>query len=442
MSKLSINSSKTSVRELYNEYLDKAKKQSDNSICLFTENEAENNISTAEKMILNKTSTPLTGIPMLLGDNILTDDITTSCNSKMLDGFIPPYNSFIWEKLKGMGAVLLGKASINEFGMGDNANAFGGASAVAADVVPYAVGVDFGGGIRQSASFAGVTGLKPSFGRISGTGIVAASTSFGEASITASSARDAAIVLSCLSEYDKTDVNTAKAKKTDFTSKIGSDIKGLRIALPKEFFEITDDNIKSCVMEAAEAFKKAGAIIVEASLPSLKYASACYYIISSAEISSNMGKFDGIKYGLRGEGKNYDERIISSRTGGFGDEVKKRIMFGNLCLSHTYYDDYFIKAHAVRQEIVKDYNKIFETADVILTPTIRSLSDKNGFTSDKDRLASEAMSVSANIAMLPVISTTCGKIGGDFVGMSITGKRFDDETIIMLADYFEGGNSI
>ena len=345
----------------------------------------------AQKRIDSGDVSPLTGIPLAIKDNICTDGIKTTCASKMLENFIPPYNATVIEKLNAEGYVLLGKTSMDEFAMGGSTqtSAFaktknpydlgrvpggssgGSAAAVSASFAPAALGSDTGGSIRQPASFCGVTGIKPTYGRVSRYGLVAFASSLDQIGPICSDARDCAVMLNAICAHDPHDATSSRQPVPDFTEKLGQSVSGMKIAMPKEFYsDDIDDEVKTHVMNAAKTLEAQGAKLVECSIPGLKYAIPAYYLIACAEAASNLSRFDGIKYGFRGEGRTFEELIRDSRSKGFGEEVKRRILLGNYALSSGYYDAYYKKALALKQQIIKEYNAVFDLADVILTPTL------------------------------------------------------------------------
>ncbi|MCH5195542.1 MAG: Asp-tRNA(Asn)/Glu-tRNA(Gln) amidotransferase subunit GatA [Oscillospiraceae bacterium] len=460
-----LDSGEISATELCKEYLDKIEEK-DKSLLSYitvTKDEAMKTAENAQKIINEGKASALTGIPLAIKDNICTDGVKTTCASNMLGNFIPPYNATVIEKLNAEGYVLLGKTSMDEFAMGGSTqtSAFaktknpydlervpggssgGSAAAVAASLAPAALGSDTGGSIRQPASFCGVTGIKPTYGRVSRYGLVAFASSLDQIGPIANDARDCAILLNAICGGDRHDATSAKIDTPDFTEKLGQPIKGMKIALPKEFYDGVDDTVRACVTDAAKELEKHGATLVECSMPGLKYAIPAYYLIACAEAASNLSRFDGIKYGYRGEGRTYNELIIDSRNKGFGEEVKRRILLGNYALSSGYYDAYYKKALALKQEIIKEYSDIFEQADVILTPTAPTPAYKIG-AQDNDPVKmylADICTVTVNIAGLPGISTTCGYTAdaGLPIGMSVIGKRFDEQTILQVADAFEQG---
>lgn len=379
----------------------------------------------------------------------------------MLENFVPPYDANVIEKLKAENYVLLGKTSMDEFAMGGSTqtsafaktrNPFdlsrvpggssgGSAAVVSAGLAPAALGSDTGGSIRQPASFCGVTGLKPTYGRVSRYGLVAFASSLDQIGPIANSAVDCGTILNVICGKDSRDATSANKPAEDFNAKVGKDIKGMKIALPKEFFaDSTDDEVKNAVLAAAKKYEEMGAALVDCSMKSLKYAVSAYYLVASAEAASNLSRFDGIKYGLRGEGRTFDEMIRDSRTRGFGDEVKRRILLGNYALSSGYYDAYYLKALALKQQIIKEYNEIFENADVILTPTAPTVAYKIGEqeTDPVKMYLADICTVTVNIASLPAISVPCGyNADGMPIGMSLVGRKWDEATLIQTADAFE-----
>ena len=406
-----------------------------------TEEEALKNAADAQTLIDGGKAMPLTGIPLAVKDNLCTDGIRTTCASKMLGDFVPPYSATAVERLGAQGYTLLGKVSMDEFAMGGSTQT----SAFAKTKNPYDLsrvpGGSSGGSIRQPASFCGVTGLKPTYGRVSRYGLVAFASSLDQIGPIARTAEDCGIILSAIAGKDPRDATSKDVPVPDFNEKIGAGAKGLKIALPKEFFgEAVDDEVKNAVMNAAHEYEKMGAQLVDCSMSTLRYAVQAYYLISSAEAASNLSRYDGIKYGLRGEGHSFDEMIRDSRNRGFGAEVKRRILLGNYALSSGYYDAYYRKALALKQEIIKEYNDIFDKADIILTPTAPGAAYKIG-ERDNDPVkmyTADICTVTVNIAGLPAINTTCGYNGeGMPVGMSLVGRRFDEVSVIGAADAFE-----
>lgn len=454
-----------SAAELCGEYFRKIETDDPEllSYITVTKDKAMEMAAAAQKIIDEGKSSALTGIPLAIKDNICVEGVRTTCSSKMLENFVPPYNATVIEKLNAEGYVLLGKTSMDEFAMGgsNQTSAFaktrnpydtervpggssgGSAAAVSASLAPAALGSDTGGSIRQPSSFCGVTGIKPTYGRVSRYGLVAFASSLDQIGPICSDARDCAIMLNAICGRDAHDATSARVDVPDFTEKLGQPVKGMKIAMPKEFFsDDIDNDVKSAVEAAAKSLEARGAELVDCSIPGLKYAIPAYYLIACAEAASNLSRFDGIKYGFRGEGRTFEELIRDSRSRGFGEEVKRRILLGNYALSSGYFDAYYKKALALKQEIIKEYNEVFNKADVILTPTAPTPAYKIG-AQDNDPVKmymADICTVTVNIATLPGISTTCGYTAeGLPIGMSIIGKRFDEQTILQCADAFEQG---
>lgn len=454
-----------SAAELCGEYFKKIEADDPKllSYITVTKDKAMEMAAAAQKIIDEGKSSALTGIPLAIKDNICVEGVRTTCSSKMLESFVPPYNATVIEKLNAEGYVLLGKTSMDEFAMGgsNQTSAFaktknpydtervpggssgGSAAAVSASLAPAALGSDTGGSIRQPSSFCGVTGIKPTYGRVSRYGLVAFASSLDQIGPICSDARDCAVMLNAICGRDAHDATSARVDVPDFTAKLGQSVKGMKIAMPKEFFsDDIDNDVKAAVEAAAKSLEAQGAVLVDCSIPGLKYAIPAYYLIACAEAASNLSRFDGIKYGFRGEGRTFEELIRDSRSKGFGEEVKRRILLGNYALSSGYFDAYYKKALALKQEIIKEYNEVFEQADVILTPTAPTPAYKIG-AQDNDPVKmymADICTVTVNIATLPGISTTCGYTAeGLPIGMSIIGKRFDEQTILQCADAFEQG---
>lgn len=449
--------------EITKEYIEKSKKLNPELGAYITicEDTALSQAEAADKRIAAGESTPLLGIPLAIKDNICTKGIKTSCASKMLESYIPPYNATVMEKLDAEGAVTLGKTAMDEFAMGGSSQncAFtkpknphdlsrvpggssgGSAAAVAADICCAALGSDTGGSIRQPASFCGETGMKPTYGTVSRFGLVAFGSSLDQIGPIAHSARDCGLILNAISGQDIHD-HTSRNIKIDFTSELGKDIKGTKIGIPKEFFaEGLDEEVKTAVMKAAEFYKEQGAELIEVSMPSLKYAISAYYLLACAEASSNLSRYDGVKYGYRtNDPESYDELVRKSRSEGFGEEVKRRILLGTYALSSGYYDAYYKKALAVRQQLKKEHEEIFAKCHCMLTPSAPSVAyGTNENIDDPVKMyLADVCTVTANIAGIPAISTPCGyDKAGMPIGFSLSAKQFDDARIIALADAYE-----
>lgn len=456
---------KISATELAGEYIANIKKYDDKlqSYITVTEELAMKQAEQAQKLIDDGKAMPLTGIPMAIKDNICTEGVKTTCASKMLENFVPVYNATVMEKLESQNIIMLGKTSMDEFAMGGSTqtSAFaktknpydlncvpggssgGSAAAVAAGLAPAALGSDTGGSIRQPSAFCGVTGIKPTYSRVSRYGLVAFASSLDQIGPIAKNSYDCAMILNAICGYDPHDGTSAKVNVPDFTEKLGQSVKGVKIALPKEFFgEGIDSEIKSAVLKAADEYKAMGAEIIECEMPSLKYAVPAYYLLACAEAASNLSRYDGIKFGHRtANAGSYEALIIKSRSEGFGDEVKRRILLGNYALSSGYYDAYYRKALALRQLIREEYAAIFEKCDVILTPTTPTVAYTPEMTSDPVQMyQADICTVTINIAGLPAVSTTCGyNSNGMPIGMSVIGKKFDEATVLQVSDAFEQG---
>ena len=453
-----------SAVELTQKYLDEIEKKDKeiNSYIPICRENALNDAKKAQEAIDSGNSDAFTGLPISVKDNICTLGVKTTCASRMLEDFIPPYDATVMEKLKKSNIVMLGKTNMDEFAMGGSSQTsyFGGvknpydtsrvtggssggaAASVAAGLCAAALGSDTGGSVRQPASFCGVTGLKPTYGAVSRWGLIAFASSLDQIGVVANSAEDTGYLLNGIYGYDANDATSSKKSEGNYTSLVGSDVSNFKIGVPKEFFgDGLNDEVKTAVLNAVEYYKKLGCEIVDVSLPSLEYAVSAYYLISSAEAASNLSRFDGIKYGLRsGLGEDFNELISNSRREGFGNEVKRRIMLGNYALCSGYYDAYYKNATRIRTQLKAEYAEIFSKCDLILTPTAPTTAYKIGEQENdpvKMYLA-DIYTVTVNIAALPAISTTCGyDSNGMPIGMSLIGKAFDEKTIIAMCDRFE-----
>lgn len=402
----------------------------------------------------------LEGIPMTLKDNISTDGIETTCCSKILKGYVPIYDAFVWDKLKKDGAVLLGKTNMDEFAMGSSCenscyggannphnknhvaggSSGGGASAVGANIAVYALGSDTGGSIRQPASFCGIVGLKPTYGAVSRFGLIAYASSLDQIGPITTSVEDAAIVFDHISGKDEMD-STSKGAKTTTADKLTTDIKGMKIGIVKEYFEGVRDDVRKNIENAIETYKSLGAEIVEFEMPILKYALPVYYILACAEASSNLGRYDGIRYGYRTDSYNgIHDMVCKTRSEGFGSEVKRRILLGTYVLSSGYYDAYYKKAQNLRGNIVGAFDDAFKKCDVILAPTVPMTAFENGFTGQNaiETYQTDICTVPVNIAGLPAISIPCGTADDGLpVGMQLIGNSFCESTILNAAYAYE-----
>jgi aspartyl-tRNA(Asn)/glutamyl-tRNA(Gln) amidotransferase subunit A len=420
-----------SALELCAEYIDSIEAMNPHLQSLLSVN-GENALLTAKaaQQCIDKGETgALTGIPAVLADDIMTEGIKTTCASKMLENFVPPYDAAVTERLNDATCPLLGKTNLNEFGAGVSPKP---GEAVSAGFAPFSLTSDTGGALRLSAALGGLTGLRPTYGRVSRYGLAAFASSLAQIGVIAKTAEDCAIILNTIAMSDPRDATCfGNRDNEDFTSGTGGSVKGLRIAVASEFMdEHASDEMKTAVMNAASELEKQGAELINIRTEMQKYALSAYYIISSAEASSNLARCDGVNFGLRGEGGTYAEQIVDSRSRGFGDEVKRRIMFGNFVLSLGNYEEYYRKSLALRQKVRAEYDELFKTADLILTPTVADNSDVAYF--------EDIFTVPSALAGLPSISVTCGyKSTGLPIGMLLTGKRLAESTIIRTADCFE-----
>lgn len=403
------------------------------------------------------------GIPIGLKDNMCTKGVKTTCSSKMLEDFISPYDGTVVDKvINEENMINLGKLNMDEFAMGSSTESSyfkktknpwdlsrvpggssgGSAAAVAANMVPWALGSDTGGSIRQPASLCGVVGLKPTYGLVSRYGLVAFASSLDQIGPITKDVKDAAILLSMIAGHDEKDTTSANIPKKDYTKALTNNVKGLKIGVPKEFFgEGINEEVKEALNKAIEKYKELGAIVEETSLDIAQYALATYYIIACAEASSNLGRFDGIRYGYRTKNfENLKDIYINSRSEGFGAEVKRRIILGTYVLSSGYYDAYYKKAQQVRTLVKNKFEKDFEKYDVILTPTSPITAFKFGEKSENplEMYLSDICTVSVNIAGLPGLSIPCGvDNNGMPIGMQLIGKPFDEETILNAGYTYE-----
>lgn len=404
---------------------------------------------------------PLAGVPWAIKDNMNTRGILTTCASKILEGYKPVYDATVVKKLSEQGAVTLGKVNLDEFAMGsstENSGLFvthnpwnlsrvpggssgGSAAAVSADLCAFSLGSDTGGSIRQPASFCGVVGLKPTYGRVSRYGLIAFASSLDQIGPLTKDVTDCALVLNSICGKDDMDSTSLDIDKPDFTKALINDVRGLKIGVPQEFFAAgTDPDVRNAVMSAIELLKSLGADWKETSMPNVEYGLPVYYILAPAECSSNLARYDGVRYGLRSErSKDTISMFQRTREEGFGSEVKQRIMIGTYALSAGYYDAYYLKAQKVRTLLRNDFEKAFEEFDVLITPTSPSVSfgigEKTG-----DSMAmklADVCTIPANLAGIPAISIPCGTKDGLPIGLQIMAKSLDEETLLRVAYTFE-----
>jgi len=403
----------------------------------------------------------LTGIPVGLKDNLATKGIQTTGASHILEGFKPIYNATVVEKLSNSGAVSVGKTNMDEFAMGGSTetsyykkttNAWdhskvpggssgGSASAVAGGQVPFALGSDTGGSIRQPAAFNGIVGMKPTYGRVSRWGLFAMASSLDQIGPFTRTVQDNAAVLSAIAGFDAHDSTASQREVPDFSKKLTGDVKGLKIAVPKEYFgEGIDPKVAQQVKAAIAQLEALGATVDEVSLPHTKYGVAAYYIIMSSEASSNLQRYDGVRYGFRADDvKNLEDLYVKTRSEGFGDEVKRRIMLGTFSLSAGAYDAFFKKAAKIRTLLIEDFNKVFEKYDVIVGPTAPTVAYGLGEEVDDPTAMylADVLTIPVNLAGLPGLSVNAGFVDGLPVGLQIIGKPFDEQTVYQTGYAYE-----
>ena len=452
LSKL-LNNKEISSSEITKYCLERIKKydseiQSFITVC---EDEAIKAAQNADEMISNGNYGLFTGIPYGVKDNICIKGIKTTCASKMLESFVPPYSATAVERLSD--AVILGKLNMDEFGMGSSTensylkktkNPFdylrvpggssgGAAAAVSAEFIPFALASDTGGSVRQPAAFCGVVGIKPTYGRVSRYGLVAYASSLDQIGIISKNVKDESFVLSGISGKEEKEATTVSE---ECELNIKGDIKGLKIGVPKEYFSGSiNAEVKEKVLSCLETLESLGAKCEEYSLLSTDKALSAYYIIACAEASSNLARYDGVRYGLRADGNTIEEMYKNTRTFGFGDEVKRRIMLGSFVLSAGFKDEYYKKANYARCLIASEFEKCFETFDAIITPTTVETAFKFGEKkTPAEMYASDLCTVPVNLAGLPAVSIPCGKDkGGMPIGVQIIGKKFDEQMILNIA---------
>lgn len=451
--------------ELTSAVLDRAEKLDKrlNSYVTLLKDSAVKTAEKAEKDIMDGNYLgPLHGIPLSLKDIFVTKGTRSTCGSKMLENFISPYDSTVAAKLKSSGAVIIGKNNMDEFAMGSsNETSFfgpvrnpwdaervpggssgGSCAAAAAGLCLGSVGTDTGGSIRQPSALCGVVGLKPTYGRVSRYGMIAFASSLDQAGPITRTVEDTSIILNAISGADHHDSTSVDVEVPDFTARLNKDIKGIKIGIPKEYFiEGMDEDVRSAVDLAIRKLEKLGADIVEISLPHTRYAVSTYYIIAPSEASSNLARYDGVKYGYRTKDpKTLRDLHFKSRSEGFGNEVKRRIMLGTYALSSGYYDAYYVKAQKVRALIKQDFSRAWEKVDVIATPTSHETAFKIGEKTDSPvkMYLSDLLTIPCNIAGLPGISVPCGFSRDNLpIGLQLIGKAFDEETIIQVASSYE-----
>ncbi|HEX9896089.1 MAG TPA: Asp-tRNA(Asn)/Glu-tRNA(Gln) amidotransferase subunit GatA [Dehalococcoidales bacterium] len=432
------------------------------AIVTVTEEVALQKAREADERIAQGKIAPLTGIPTLIKDNMCTRGIRTTCSSKMLENFIPPYNATVIEKLGAAGMVLIGKANMDEYAMGSSTenSAFftthnpwdlarvpggssgGSAAGVAASEALFALGSDTGGSIRQPAGFCNVTGLKPTYGRVSRYGLVAFASSLDQIGPLTKDALDCALVMNVISGYDRRDSTSASESVPDYTKGLPHDLKGMKLGIPKEYFvEGMQSEVESAIKVAIQQLEKLGAKVEwGVSLPHTKYALPVYYIIAPSEASANLARYDGSKYGFSyKDTESMWEGMEKTKQFGFGPEVKRRIMLGTYALSAGYYDAYYLKAQKVRTLIRRDFDAAFEKYDALVTPTSPTVPFKIGEKTDNplQMYLSDVCTLPINIAGVPAISIPAGFVHGLPVGMQIIGKPFSEPTLFKVSHAYQ-----
>lgn len=422
--------------------------------------------SVDEKIAKGEEIAFLEGIPGAIKDNICTKGIKTTCASKILQKFVPPYDATVMQKLEAQNPVVLGKTNLDEFAMGGSTensayhptcnpwntdcvpggSSGGSAAAVAAGTAVWALGSDTGGSIRQPASFCGVVGMKPTYGRVSRYGLVAYASSLDQIGPITKDVTDCAHILNIIAGRDEMDSTSLDVQVPDFTKALVQDVKGLKIGLPKEYFvKGMDPEVEAAVKNGVKELEKLGAEVVEISLPNTDYAISTYYLIAPAEAATNLARYDGVSYGERAEdAADLVEMMTKTRTQYLGEEVKRRIMIGNYALSAGYYDAYYLKALKVRRLVKEDYDKAFKDVDVIICPAAPSVAYKIGekISNPLEMYLQDACTVPLNLAGLPGISVPCGYNKDKMpIGMQIIGKALDEETILRVAYTYEQSQS-
>lgn len=454
-----LRAKKIGAVELAREYINKIEKENADINCYVTvcEKEALLAAEKAQRMIDEGESSPLCGIPAGIKDNICTEGIRTTCASKMLENFIPPYSATVVERLKKQGAVVLGKLNMDEFAMGSSSehsifgpvrnpwntkcvaggSSGGSAAAVSADMACFSLGSDTGGSIRQPASFCGVVGLKPTYGLVSRYGLVAFASSLDQIGPLAKDVTDCALILNAIAGYDSMDSTSVKKESEDYTQDLEKGVQGLRIGLPKEFFDIgLDDDVKEAVLNTVHLLESSGSKAYEVGLPSIKNSVPAYYIISSSEASANLARYDGIRYGYRSSrAQDITELYRLSRGEGFGREVKRRILLGTYALSSGYHDELYKKALKVRRMIFNDFNNALEKCDVIAAPAYPVSSFKIGENIQEPlkMYLGDICTAGVNLAGLPGLVVPCGlDKNGMPIGMQLIGRAFSEKLLLRV----------
>jgi aspartyl-tRNA(Asn)/glutamyl-tRNA(Gln) amidotransferase subunit A len=450
--------------ELTQHYLNRIKDNDAqvNSFITVCEEKALAKAKSIDDMRTNQSLSPLAGIPMAHKDIFCTQGLKTSCASKMLDNFIAPYDAFVVEEFERAGSVLLGKTNMDEFAMGSsNENSHygpvknpwnhqhvpggssgGSAAAVAARLTPFATGTDTGGSIRQPAAFCGITGLKPTYGRISRFGMIAFASSLDQAGPMAASAEDLALILETMAGFDERDSTCVEHKVPSYSKHLNDSLEGMKIGIPKAFFgQGLDEEIKQAIHTAALEFEKLGAQLIEIDINYLDYCVPCYYVIASAEASSNLSRYDGVRYGYRtAKAEKLHEFYQKTRSEGFGEEVKRRILTGTYTLSAGYFDAYYLQAQRVRRMIRDEFKNALDKVDVLLCPTTPTTAFKLGEKCDDpiSMYLSDIYTIGVNLAGLPGLSLPIGFKEGLPIGMQLIGNHFQEQKLLNLAHRYQG----
>ena len=460
---VALESKKISSEELTRLYIERCNKhnQSLNCFITITEEDALKKAKRADKKRSNGDCNPLTGIPIAQKDIFCTNGIKTTCGSKMLDNFVAPYDATVIKKMSDAGFIMIGKTNMDEFAMGSsNETSFygpvknpwdtsrvpggssgGSASAVAARLCPAATGTDTGGSIRQPSSFCGITGLKPTYGRVSRFGMIAFASSLDQGGPMTQTAEDAALIMNVISGFDHNDSTSTEQPIDDYTAKLNNSIKGLKIGLPKQYFDKNLNNDVAILIEnSIKELEKLGAKCLDIELPHTKLSIPAYYVVAPAECSSNLSRYDGVRFGHRcDEPKDLSDLYCRSRQEGFGKEVKRRIMTGTYVLSAGYYDAYYLKAQKIRQIIRNDFQNVFKDIDLIAGPTTTGtafgLNEK--LNDPISMYLSDIYTVSANLAGLPAISIPSGFIEKLPVGLQLIGNYFQESLLINVAHQYQ-----
>lgn len=444
-----VKNKETTIEEITKAYADRINEK---------ESEVNAFVSTRLEEAITESKNSEAGIPIGIKDNICTNGIKTTCSSKMLENFVSPYDATVITKIKEKNMPILGKLNMDEFAMGSSTensaikitrnpwnlnkvpggSSGGSAAAVAANLVPWALGSDTGGSIREPASFCGIVGLKPTYGLVSRSGLVAFASSLDQIGPMTKDVEDSALLLNIIAGHDENDSTSVKREKIDYTKNLKNSIQGMKIGVPKEFFgEGINPEVKKSLENSIEEYKKLGAIVEECSLDVSESSLAAYYIIACAEASSNLGRFDGIRYGYRAKDyKDLKELFVKSRTEGFGKEVKRRIILGTYVLSSGYYDAFYKKAQKVRTYVKNKFDECFKKYDVLLTPVAPTTAFDIGSKTNNplEMYLADICTVSINIASVPAISIPCGVDSNNMpIGMQLIGNRFQEEKILNAA---------